>query len=576
MSQPVLRQPIPVGKYFLDSGKITPAQLELALQHRAGFNLKLGQSLVELGFVTEAEMVEALRHQARFPCIHLTSGVVDARIAAKVGEGVSRRLRALALNQIAGHTTVALEDPSDVEALEELAHILATRIFPVYAEPTAIQKNLERVFGPEKSGAKPSPAPPSASPARAPAEHPRSEPVAAEPSVAESPANEAAPDERAVVERVRKFLHQAFEQGASSIHLETRRGELVVRYRVDGILREHSRLPAGWAGSTIACLKSLAKLDDGEMDVPKEGSIPFLFKKQHVEVRVATTPSRHGESAVLHILGRERARRDLAELGLTPEQLRELDSLLSMRGGLLLVAGPAASGRTTTSLALLERLASADKKVVALATHAESELAGVLHVQVESHADHAAAVRRVMRQDPDLLFVHEASERESAQALLEVALAGCGVLAGLRAGGALEALLRCLHLGLEPYLLADALRGIVAQRLVRRICPDCRTPIVPDEVLRARMGLARDDATYHEGQGCDACHGTGYRGRLGLFEVLGMTPGLRRELEKGAGAEVLMRAARTDGFKSLREHGLAQARAGTTTLHEVLANTGGS
>jgi type II secretory ATPase GspE/PulE/Tfp pilus assembly ATPase PilB-like protein len=584
VSQPALRPPVPVGKYFLDAGKITQMQLDLALEHRTSFKLKLGQSLVELGFVTEADMVEALRHQARFPCIHLTGGIVDARVAAKVGEVVSRRLRAIALNQIAGHTTVALEDPSDAEALAELQHILATRIFPVYAEPSAIQKNLDRVFGHRgappggaqsgtQSGAQtgaPSGAP-SGTPSAAP-EARRPAPGAAQPAAPE----EGAPDERAVVEKVRAFLHLAFEQGASSIHLETRGSELVVRTRVDGLLREHSRLPAVWARPTIACLKSLAKLEDGETEVPQEGSVPFLFKKQHVEVRVATTPSLLGESAVLHVLGRAQERRELAQLGLVPEQLKELESLLATRGGLMLVAGPAASGRSTTALALLERLAGPERKVIALATHTVRELPGVLHVQVEPQGDVAAAVLRLQRQDPDVLFVPEAGERECAHAILEVALAGCGVLAGLRAGGALEALLRCLHLGLEPYLLADALRGIVAQRLVRRICPDCRTPIVPDEALRARLGLVKDEATYHEGQGCDACQGTGYRGRMGLFEVLTTTPGLRRELETGASAEALLRAARADGFKSLREHGLALARAGTTTLHEVLANTGGS
>jgi len=584
VTQSAVRQPIPVGKYFLDRGKISQQQLELALQHRSEFGLKLGQSLVELGFVTEADMVEALRHQARFPCIHLTGGIVDARVAAKLGEVPSRRLRALALNQIAEHTTVALEDPGDPVALEELARVLGTRIFPVYAEPSVILGLVDQTFGVAKGKAAGHKAPPA--PTRTPTPSPRTtQAVPRDEHARESiPDTDAAPDDRAVVECLRGFLQQAFEQGASDIHLEARRDELVVRFRVHGGLHEHSRLPGSWARPAIACLKALAHIDgrydeehaQREAPVAREGSIPFVFRRQNFEVHIATLPTLHGESAVLHVLGGGRLQRDLEHLGLAPDDLARLETILASRDGLLLVAGPAGSGRTTTLNALLARLATADRKVVALTGRVGSELAGVLYVRAELRAglEPAARVDALLGQDPDLLVVTDV-ERGVARSLVDAALAGRGVLAVQHARNALEALTRLVHFGLEPYLLADVLRGVVAQRLVRRICADCKTPTVPDEALLTRLDAPRDGATYFEGEGCDACHGTGFSGRLGLFEVLSVTSGVRRELEKGAGLEALTNAARADGYANLREHGLRQARAGLTTLHEVLAATAG-
>jgi type II secretory ATPase GspE/PulE/Tfp pilus assembly ATPase PilB-like protein len=391
----------------------------------------------------------------------------------------------------------------------------------------------------------------------------------------------AAPDDRAVVEAVRGFLTQAFERAASDIHLEARRDELVVRFRVHGTLHEHARLSSAWAGPVVACLKALAHIGgkaEGERDpapAAREGTIPFVFRKSSYEVRITALPTLHGESVVLHVEGGQRFQRDLEHLGLGAEQLAQLEPLLAARGGLVLVSGPAGSGCRTTQHALLARLAAPDRKVVALAEHVAHEVEGVLYVPAPAGLDPAARVHALLGQDPDLLVVPEVDGPETARSLLHSSLSGRGVLAVLRAQSALEGLTRLVRLGCEPYLLADAVRGVIGQRLVRRICNGCKAPIVPDEALCARLGLASDGATYFEGEGCAACHGTGFAARIGLFEVLSVASAVRRELEKGAHPEALAQAARADGFTSLREHALRQARAGLITLHEVLVATAG-
>ena len=597
MSQnPALRQPVPVGKYFLERGRITEQQLELALKHRASFGLKLGQSLVELGFVDESDMVEALRHQARFPCIHLTPGIVSSHVANKLGEEVSRRLRALGLNQIAGHTTVALEDPSDDRALEELSHLLATRIFPVFAEPSAILANIDRVFALPRSAKRAMEAAQAAQAVQATqsaqpvAPERRAEsssgpvrgPTAAAHAKATSNEGEAVPDERAVVERVRSFLQDAFTQGVSDIHLEPRKADTVVRFRVDGALREHSRMSGALAEKTIACLKALAKLDsdldadgvqEGRSRAPAAGSISFVFKEEQLELGVSLTPSRHGDSVVLHVSRNELRLLGLGELGLVDDQLTQVELALRARGGLFVVSGPGGSGRSTTLHAMLAHVAAPDRKLIALEPIVRREHEHVLHVQMDARERLATQLRELLGQDPDVLLASEIDGRETAQVLFEAARSGRTALSTLRASGAVETLTNLARLGLEPYLLADAVGCIIAQRLVRRVCTDCRSPIVPDEALRGLLGLAKDGAAFFDGEGCPACHGTGYRGRIALFEVLRVTPAVRYELEKGGDGMALMRAARADGFTSLREQGLRQARSGVTTLHEVLAVT---
>lgn len=567
MSQTPTREPVPIGQFLLGRGKINAQQLDLALKHRQAFGLKLGQSLVELGFVSEADVLEAMRQQARLPVIHLTRGVVDERVAVKLGAEASRRLHALAVNRVAEYVTVALEDPENYRIVEELASLLEASVFPLYAEASVIKRVTDEVFA-HAAQAAPAPVASTSTPSNA------STNAAPGPGARRAPAEvqAEAPDEKAVVESVRAILQDSFARGVSDVHLETRRDDLRVRMRVHGSLVEHSTRPLAWAQPTLQCLRALAGIDATDKGA-RQGTIPFLFKKQRVEVRVLTTQSMYGESAVLHVLGAERRRRRVAELGFTPAQRGALDALLAERGGLLLVTGPAASGKITTLHALLEHLIAPDRKLVALEERNEQALDGVLQVEIDPEQGAAGSLRALMDQDPDVLLLGVIDGAETARAVLEAARFGCFVLAGIQAPSATAAIARFVALGLEPYLVAETLVGVVGQRLAGKLCPDCKAPYSPEPALLQRLELVADATPWFHGPGCAACRHTGARGRLPLFEVLPTTPALWQRIEQGARSEALEEARKASGHASLRDHALELARAGVIALPEVLAAT---
>jgi type IV pilus assembly protein PilB len=545
---------------LLEKGKITAQQLEIAQNHSQEFGVRIGQSLIELGFAREADVADAMRNQAHLPCIRLTSGIVDPKVAAKLGASASRRLRALAVNRVAEYVTVALEDPESFKIVDELANLLECNVFAVYAEPSVIRKVTAEVFAHGDPGA--------TAPATA-GESAANKATAQTATWVET--GDGAPDQKLVVERVRGLLQDAFARGVSDIHLEPGRDNLRVRLRLHGSLLEHGTMPIAWAAPTIRCLRALAGLGESETSARREGTIPFLFKKQRVEVRVLTTPSMHGESAVLHVLGAERRRRKVAELGFTAGQRASLDAILEERGGLLLVTGPAASGKITTLHALLEHLVRADRKVIALEERNQQALEGVLQVEIDPEMGAAGSLHALMNQDPDVLLLGVIDGAETARAVLEAARFGCFVLAGIQAPTATAAITRFVKLGLEPYLVAETLLGVVAQRLARKICPECKAPTEPDPALLRRIGLTEDGTSWSEGKGCNNCRNTGARGRVPLFEVVPTSADLWQRIEQGANTEALEEARESGGHTSMRDHALDLARAGVIGLREVLA-----
>ncbi len=580
-------RPLPIGKYFLERGRITLPQVEAALAYKHEHGVKIGQALVALGLVDEHELAEALRVQGKVFCVDLTPGIVDPKVAVKLGEKASTRFRALAFNQIANTTTVAMEDPMDVLAIDEIAMRMQTRVFPVFAEPAKIERAVQAVFrrealklaNPELSSSVDKLAQIAyqeelgggGGPALASGKN-----VDLTPVEGDGDGEVALQDlDKPVINMVRSLLEDAFVQRASDIHLEPRRKDVLVRFRVDGDLFERTTLPKSWAAPVLARIKVLANLDIAQRRLPQDGRMQFRYKGASVDLRIATSPTLQGEGAVLRILDGGRDLHSLEQLDFDEAQRERLERIIQCREGFVLATGPTGSGKTTTLYAILQRLIGPDRKIVTLEDPVENEMDGITQINANAKIGmtFARGLRSILRQDPDVILVGEIRDQETAQIAVQAALTGHIVLSTLHTVGSAESITRLVDMGIEPYLLADTLRGIVSQRLLRRVCSDCKVASEPDASILERLSIPADGTRFFEGRGCTECHGQGYRGRIGIYEVMQLTPLLCGLVEKSAGTEALNKTALEEGLITLREDGIRKARAGHTTLTEVLAAT---
>ncbi len=562
-----------VGEILVEQGKITQSELEAALAYRLERGLKLGQALVALGLVTQGDLALALRNQGKIHCLNLTPEIVDPAVARELGEERSRKLQAIAINRIAGVVTVAMEDPTEVYNVDAISLHLKTPVLAVHAEPEAIAHCLDQVF------------------AAAPA-HERGT-QALDRILAESGAGNTVVDlqlaredegssggeeiQAPVIHMVRALLEEACASGASDIHLEPRQAGLQVRFRVDGVLFERVLLPRTWARSVLARLKVISNLDISERRLPQDGRAQAEIHGQHVDLRVATTPTLLGEGAVVRILDSGRKLRDLEALALGAREQEILRRIVEGGEGLVLATGPTGSGKSTTLYALLQQLDTADTKIITVEDPVENQLDGATQINVNAKIglSFARGLRSILRQDPDVILVGEIRDRETAEIAVQAAMTGHLVLSTLHTIGSAESVTRLVDMGVEPYLLADTLRGIVAQRLVRRICRSCRREAEPRGELLMRMQVPAG-LQFFEGAGCPDCQHSGYRGRLALVEILSFDHELAAVVRRGAGADVLRTQAVERGLVTLREDGLRRALAGETTLSEVYYATASS
>ena len=380
-------------------------------------------------------------------------------------------------------------------------------------------------------------------------------------------------NEAPVVKLVNLLLIEALEARASDVHLESYRDALRVRYRVDGVLHDAPSPPAHLMPAIISRLKIMAELDIAERRLPQDGRIRLRLQDRQVDVRVSTLPTLHGESVVLRLLDRERGRIALPELGMADDTLQALLDVASRPHGIVLVTGPTGSGKTTTLYALTDRIRTGREKLLTVEDPVEYELAGVPQVPVQEKVGltFATALRALLRQDPDVLLVGEIRDEETAEIATHAALTGHLVLSTLHTNDAAGALTRLLDLGVAPYLVASTVEAVLAQRLVRTICPNCRTERPTDDAARA-LPEGLPARTFH-GVGCSHCRHTGYRGRTGIYELLLVDDELRAEVSRRRGAAEIRRLAVAHGMRTLREDGMRQVGAGGTTPEEVLRVT---
>lgn len=385
-------------------------------------------------------------------------------------------------------------------------------------------------------------------------------------------------NEAPVVKLVNLLLLEALESRASDVHLETYVGGLRVRYRVDGVLQEAPVPPRRLAAAVVSRLKIMAELDIAERRIPQDGRIRLRMRDRQVDVRVSTLPTLHGESVVLRLLDRDQGRVGLAELGMAQDTLERFQQIVAHPHGIVLATGPTGSGKTTTLYAAVDHIRTGREKIVTVEDPVEYELAGVPQVPVNAKVGltFATALRALLRQDPDIMLVGEIRDHDTADIATHAALTGHLVLSTLHTNDAATALTRLVDLGVERFLVASTVEAVLAQRLVRRVCEACAAPIELTSEERLALGLARDAVvTARRGAGCDACRGTGYRGRTGIYELLVMDDDLRGALDSDASAGRIAAMARDKGMRLLREDGIRVIREGWTTPEEVLRVAGG-
>ena len=548
-----------VGEQLIRSGKLEPAQLAQvkSLQREKGG--LLGPLLVQLGFVSERDLAETLSEATGWPLIGKQDYHAPVLGDATLSADFLQRNLAVPLHDATDQgITVAFADPGDGYLREALELALGRSITPVIGTISDIQATLNRHYADSNSGV-------------VTAEQDR-QPV--DESVEIAHLRDMA-SEAPVIRRVNELISRALELNASDVHIEPFEHGVIVRYRIDGALRPVD-LPSGISpAAIISRIKVMANLNIAERRLPQDGRIKVRVEGREVDMRISTVPTLHGESVVLRLLDRGDVRLDLPSLGFEGDTLQRFQQLLARPHGIVLVTGPTGSGKTTTLYTALSALNTTDKKILTVEDPVEYQLEGINQIPVRPQINltFANALRSILRQDPDIIMIGEMRDTETARIAVQAALTGHKVFSTLHTNDAASSITRLQDMQIEDYLLTSTIDGVLAQRLVRRLCPHCRTPYtLPEERLRA-LGLDRLDATpettlYRAG-GCEACDHTGYRGRTCVLELMLITEPLRRAIIARADADTLRELAEREGMTDMRVDGLRKALAGQTSIEEV-------
>ena len=545
----------PLGQCLVEQGHLAPPALTRALEEQRRSGAPLREVLLRLDLVPESAILDYYEEQLGLPRVDLTTYILEPDIVRLLPERVARQFHVVPLFRIGNALTVAMADPLDVVALDEVKQSTGLTVDVVVSPEAQIREAVDRyhpVAGLDQL-----------------ARDPLLVQAAAEVAVAR-------PEEDGPVIRfVNTIAQQAVREGASDIHLEPEESTFRIRYRVDGVLREVSVQPKALYASIVSRVKVMAALDISERRLPQDGRLRLHASGRDLDVRVSTFPTVYGENVVLRILDRSAVIRRLSDLGLGAEPLERLSRMVERPNGIVLVTGPTGSGKTTTLYACVNHIQSVERNIVTLEDPVEIHLGAVRQTQVDPEAGltFARGLRALLRQDPDVILVGEIRDDETAEIAVRSALTGHLVLATLHTNDAAGAIPRLLDMKVEPYLLASALVGVVAQRLVRRVCERCRRHAdVPVELLTA-LGLDSGTTKLAQGAGCSACGQTGYKGRVGIFEVLEVGDTMRSLIGSRASGEEIARAAQGAGMETLRGDAVRTAALGITSLEEALRVT---
>jgi type IV pilus assembly protein PilB len=559
--------PDKLGDILVRDGLITSDQLKRALAEQRSSGMRLGYTLVKLGFIEETEITKMLARQYRMPAVDLSRFEVDPKILKLITPDIANKYTVLPLKREGRTLTIAIADPNNVAAIEDIKFITRCDIFPVIAGEYTLRNAIDRYY--QQSDAQ------LASLLKSVEDEGGEDlEVVEEQMDDEVKASELAED-APVVKLINGLLTDAVKRGASDIHIEPFEHEMRVRYRVDGALQEVMKPPIKMRAALTSRVKIMAQLNIAERRVPQDGRIKLKMGHRVIDFRVSTLPVLFGEKIVLRILDKGNLTFDLSKFGFEPKAEADLMKAILNPYGMVLVTGPTGSGKTTTLYSALSKINTIEVNIMTAEDPVEYNLMGINQVLVRNEVGmtFAAALKAFLRQDPNIIMVGEIRDLETGSIAIKAALTGHLVLSTLHTNDAPSTVTRMIDMGIEPFNVASAVNIIVAQRLVRRICVDCKQEWdYTDEEMHAFM-IDRNQGPFFKGAGCDTCNGTGYKGRQGLYEVMTMTSQLRRHVLRGASTEEMQQAAVEEGMLTLRMDGLVKVKRGVTTLEEVVKET---
>lgn len=553
-----------LGDLLIAAGTITPEELDMGLQRQKETKERLGAALISAGIITEAELIEALRLQLGIEYIDLSKTTIPISMAQVVPKNIAKQFQVVPVRMERDELYLAMSDPMNFYAIEEVKKAVRKKIVPMIATTEGVEHAILVLYGNEGAARAIE-----AMKREAPIEEDNGEEAQFTGNILNDNINDAP-----TIRLVNSIIERAILERASDIHIEPKEKELQVRMRIDGVLRKILTIPKNLQNSVISRLKIMSGMDIAERRVPQDGRFNVKNKKREFDLRVNSLPTVYGEKIVARLLDKRAGYLTPDSIGLMGDNLKKYQRAIHCTSGVILIAGPTGSGKSSTMNTMISQLNTEEVNVVTLEDPVEYNIDGVNQVQINEKTgmDFANGLRAILRQDPDIIAVGEIRDGETAQISMRAAITGHVVLSTIHTNDAVGTIERLEDIGVEPYLIATALRAVISQRLVRRICPKCKKSYeATDEEVR-RLGLSTEHKhIFYRGEGCADCFNTGYRGRIGVFEILEITPEIRPLISQQAGRSAIKQelASAHSEFKTLRENAIQLVEEGITTAEEV-------
>ena len=548
---------VKLGELLLYSNKITKEQLKNALEEQKATGKKLGEVLVNAGYVTDNDIMEVLEFQLGIPHVDLENYLIQPEIVLEIPENIARRYDLIAIDKKNNYLIVAMADPLNFFAIDDMKIFTKFEIQPVIAPREIILKNIDKFYRKESTE-------------KMLKEFKDSYEVDSGDKLEEDELLEVA--SAPIVKLINSIIEQAVDMRASDIHIEPYAEDIRVRFRIDGDLHEIMKLSSSSLSAIVTRIKIIGKMNIAEKRIPQDGRVETKINGKEIDIRISTIPTVYGEKIVLRLLDRSNFMFSKSELGFNERNLKAFDKILTQPYGIILVTGPTGSGKTTTLYATLKELNEIEKNIITVEDPVEYKLDGINQVQVNPKAGltFASGLRSILRQDPDIIMVGEIRDSETAEIAVRAAITGHLVLSTLHTNDSASSVVRLIDMGIEPYLVSSAVIGVISQRLVKELCPNCKIPYEASYSEKSLLGLdTNENITLYRPKGCNKCN-NGYKGRRAVHEVMIVNESIRQLIDNGASIDELRIAAEKQGMISLLEDSVNLALNGRTTVEEVL------